>query len=265
MSLNRTAARACAGSTHTHKTCFCRNFAPPEEPPQPPETPVGHSEASAPAGSDSDVAAAALSAGGVVMLPLDAQIRGIAAQQFGDAKHRINGGRNEAAAGPVNAWRDDDLWGASARLPRLIVRNGGAWGADSPMMAPAQLTPHLDAPVRPRHTLDTRLLCVQRPSACNSVLAKLTIMSSYGGRPADVFCALPLPLTSPVRNVVPRTLYHPLMSPYHAAQDCEEWDAERQLSALQRRRSTGTADGRVGRRRASAPSLNRPRRHGATF
>ena len=55
--------------------------------------------------------------------------------------------------------------------------------------------------------------------------------------------------------------------PHSVAQgSCDEWDAERQFSALQRGRSSGgAADGRVGRRRASAPSLNRPRRHGANL
>jgi hypothetical protein len=44
------------------------------------------------------------------------------------------------------------------------------------------------------------------------------------------------------------------------AQDCAEWDAERQFTALRRRRADG--DARGGRRRASAPPLQRHRRPG---
>jgi len=123
---------------------------------------VGRAEASVPASSDSDAAAAALSAA-AVMFPIgDTQTPrcggggAIPAQRPGDAELHSSG-INEAvaAAGPAVVWRDDDLWRASARLPRLVVRNTEVGGEDSPMvMGPSQLSPDHDAPVRvhSRHT-----------------------------------------------------------------------------------------------------------------
>ena len=109
---------------------------------------MGRVEASAPAGSDSDVAAAALSAA-AVMFALDTAIGGgsggVPAPRHGDAEHHSSGARGLAAS-PAMAWRDDDLWRASARLPRLVIRTE-AVGADSPMMM-GQPSPDHDAPVR---------------------------------------------------------------------------------------------------------------------
>jgi len=133
---------------------------PPEEPLQPPETPVGRAEASAPAGSDSDVATAALSAA-AVMVPLDSHLGGggiTPAQRLGDAEHQSGGAGREAAAGFAVTRRDHDLWRASARLPRLVVRTE-AGGADSPMMAgPSQPSPDHDAPVS--------ICCTHRAPSC---------------------------------------------------------------------------------------------------
>ena len=154
--------------------------------PQPPGTPVEDVEASAPAGSDTELRSAAvlLSAGHDTSRPItppppplaDAERPGVGAMQTG---------RDSLA------WHGDALWRASVHLPQLVVRNGpgGAWETND---AAASAGPH----------------------------------------------AAPEGVDGP--------------------QDCAEWDAERQFTAMRRRRANGEARG--GRRRASAPPLQRHRR-----